>query len=115
MFLVINNGKINLWKGNSQFLLTPKPSITMIIGMLGIELFSIIQKLIPGFSIFMTIAQLFSISFYHWWTWFGCSPNFLRHDAKEVWDFWVKNTITMEPYMREVQFFRQFNIAWIFC
>ena len=62
----------------------------------------------------MTIAQLFSISFYHWWIWFGCSPNFLPHDAKEVWDFWVKNTITMEPYMREVQFFRQFDIAWIF-
>jgi len=58
MVLVVNNGKIHLREENSQFRLTLQPSITMIIGMPGIELFSITQMLIIGFSTFMTIAQL---------------------------------------------------------
>jgi len=41
MFSVLNNGKIHLRNGNSQFHLALKPSIIMIIGMPGIELFSI--------------------------------------------------------------------------
>jgi len=36
-------------------------------------------------------------------------------EANEGWDFWSKATTTMEPYMKEVQFFKQFNVAWIFC
>jgi len=47
--------------------------------------------------------------------WFGCSPNVLPPDAEEGWKFWAKAATTMEPYMKEVQFFRQFNIARIFC
>jgi len=46
--------------------------------------------------------------------WFGCSPNVLPVDAKDGWDFSVKSTTTIESYMKEAHFFRQFNIAWIF-
>ena len=57
----------------------------------------------------------FPIWFYHWWMWFGCIPNALSPEAKEGWEYLVKTTTIKEPYMKEVQFFRQFNIAWIFC
>jgi len=30
------------------------------------------------------------------------------------WDYWSQATSTMEPYMKDVQFFNQFNVAWIF-
>jgi len=35
-------------------------------------------------------------------------------EAKEGWDHWLKATLTMEPYMKDVHFFRQFCVAWIF-
>ena len=45
---------------------------------------------------------------------FGCTPMILPTEAKEGWDFWSQATLTIEPYMKDVQFFWQFNIAWIF-
>jgi len=38
----------------------------------------------------------------------------LPTEAREGWDFWSHATSTFEPYMKDVQFFRQFNVAWIF-
>jgi len=35
--------------------------------------------------------------------------------VKEGWDFWIANTPNYKAYTKEVQFFRIFNIAWIFC
>ena len=57
----------------------------------------------------------FPIWFYYWWTWFGCSLSVLPIEAQGGWDFWDKNVSSMEAYTKEVQFFRIFNIAWIFC
>jgi len=54
------------------------------------------------------------IWFYDWWTMFGCSPSILPCEAKEGWDFWIADTLGCEAYTKEVQFFRIFNIAWIF-
>ena len=45
---------------------------------------------------------------------FGCAPVILPSEAKEGWDFWSQATLTMEPYMKDVHFFRQFCVAWIF-
>jgi len=45
---------------------------------------------------------------------FGCTPVLFPSEAKEGWDYWSQATSTMEPYMKDVQFFRQFNVAWIF-
>ena len=56
----------------------------------------------------------FPIWFYHWWTWFGASPSILPPKAKTGGGCWIKSTVTMERYMRKVQFFKQFNIAWLF-
>ena len=56
----------------------------------------------------------FPIWFYHWWTWFGCNPSIIPSDAQEGWDFWNKEMTSLEQYTKEVQFFRTFNIAWIF-
>ena len=56
----------------------------------------------------------FPIWFYYWWTWFGCSPAVLPIEAKEGWEFWEKITSSLETYTKEVQFLRNFNIAWIF-
>jgi len=56
----------------------------------------------------------FSIWFYYWWAWFGCSPVVLPIEAKEGWEFWEKNTSSLEAYTKEVQFFINFNIVWIF-
>ena len=39
-----------------------------------------------------------------------CSPL----EANQGWNFWSKAPTTMELYMKEVQFFKQFNVAWIF-
>jgi len=45
---------------------------------------------------------------------FGCTPVIFPSEAKEGWDFWSQATLTMEPYMKDVHFFRQFCVAWIF-
>jgi len=88
----------------------------MIIKMLGIERFSYNQMFIPGFFNFHdSCSNIFPIWFYHWWIWFGCAPVMLPPEANEGWDYWSKATTTMEPYIKEVQFFKQFNVAWIFC
>jgi len=59
-------------------------------------------------------SNTFPVWFYHWWTMFGCIPIIFSSEAKEGWDYWSQATSTMEPYMKDVQFFRQFNMAWIF-
>jgi len=46
---------------------------------------------------------------------FGCSPSVLPCEDKEDSDFWIADTPTYEAYTKKVQFFRIFNIAWIFC
>lgn len=46
---------------------------------------------------------------------FGCSSSILPSEAKEWWDFWTANYLAYEAFTKEVQFFRIFNIAWIFC
>ena len=88
----------------------------MITKMPGIERFSFNQTFIPGFLIFMIpVPKIFPIWFYHWWIWFVCAPVVFPPEVNEGWDYWSKATSTMEPYMKEVQFFKQFNVAWIFC
>jgi len=67
------------------------------------------------FNFHDSCSNIFPIWFYHWWTWFGCAPIVFPPEANEGWNFWSKATTTMEPYMKEVQFFKQFNVAWIFC
>ena len=42
---------------------------------------------------------------------FHSSPS----EVKEEWDFWTANSLAYEAFTKEVQFFRIFNIAWIFC
>ena len=56
----------------------------------------------------------FPVWFYHWWTWFGCNLSVLPTEAQGGWNFWDKNASSFEPYTKELQFFRVFNIAWIF-
>lgn len=56
----------------------------------------------------------FPIWFYYQWTWFDCSLSVLPHEAQGGWDFWEKNVSSLEAYTKDVQFFRIFNIAWIF-
>ena len=56
----------------------------------------------------------FPIWFYYWWTWFGCSLSVLPTEAQGGWNFWEKNTSSFETYTKELQFFRIFNVAWIF-
>jgi len=56
----------------------------------------------------------FPIWFYYWWTWFGCSLSVLPIEAQGGWEFWEKNMSSLENYTKELQFFRIFNIAWIF-
>jgi len=60
-------------------------------------------------------SNSFPVWFYHWWTMFGYTPMLLPSEAKEGWNYWSQATATMEPYMKDVQFFRQFSVAWIFC
>lgn len=57
----------------------------------------------------------FPIWFYYWWTWFGCSLSVLPTEAQGGWNFWEKNMNSLGVYTKEVQFFRIFNVAWIFC
>jgi len=45
---------------------------------------------------------------------FGSTPVIFPMEAREGWDCWLKATLTMEPYMKDVHFFRQFCVAWIF-
>ena len=59
-------------------------------------------------------TSTFSVWFFHWWTMFGCTPVIFPAEAKEGWNYWSQATLTMEPYMKDVHFFRQFNVAWIF-
>jgi hypothetical protein len=35
-------------------------------------------------------------------------------EAQEGWEFWHDKMTSLEPYTHEVQFFRTFNVAWIF-
>ena len=59
-------------------------------------------------------AMQFPIWFYTWWTWFGWSLAVLPIEAQGGWNFWEKNMSSLEPYTKELQFFRVFNVAWIF-
>ena len=59
-------------------------------------------------------SNTFPVWFYHWWTMFGCLTNLLPAEAKEGWDYWSQASTHLEPYMKEVLFFKQFNVAWIF-
>jgi len=45
---------------------------------------------------------------------FGSTPIIFPFEAKEGWDYWSQATSTMEPYMKDVQYLIQFNVAWIF-
>jgi len=45
---------------------------------------------------------------------FACTLIIFPSESKEGWDYWSQATSTMEPYMKDVQFFRQFNVARIF-
>jgi len=56
----------------------------------------------------------FPIWFYQWWLWFGSMIAVLPDKAQDGWDYWIANTPTLDIYTKEVQFFRIFNIAWIF-
>ena len=59
-------------------------------------------------------SNTFPVWFYHWRTMFGCTPVIFPSEAKEGWDYWSQATSNIEPYMKDVKFFRQFNVAWIF-
>jgi len=59
-------------------------------------------------------TNTFPVWFLHWWTMFGCTRVIFPMEAREGWDCWLKATLTMEPYMKDVHFFRQFCVAWIF-
>jgi len=67
------------------------------------------------FNFHDSCLNTFPIWFYHWWIWFDCAPTVFPPEANEGWDFSSKATTSMEPYMKEVQFFKQFIVAWIFC
>ena len=59
-------------------------------------------------------TNIFPVWFFHWWTMFGCIPAIFPAEAKEDWDCWLHSNLTMDPYMKEVHFVRQFCVAWIF-
>jgi len=59
-------------------------------------------------------SNTFPVWFYHWWTIFGCLTVLLPAEAKEGWDYWSQASTNMNLYMKDVQFFKQFNVAWIF-
>ena len=81
----------------------------------GIERFSFNQSFIPGFLIFMIFVPIFSRLVLPLVDLVWLHPRRFPPEANEGWDYWSKATTTMEPYMKEVQFFKQFNVAWIFC
>lgn len=56
----------------------------------------------------------FPIWFYQWWLSFGGSTKVLPQAAAEGWKLWATEARDIKPYQREVQFFRTFNVAWIF-
>jgi len=66
------------------------------------------------FNFHNSCSNIFPIWFYHWWIWLGFAPVVFPPEANEGWEYWTKATSNMEPYMKEVQFFKQFNVAWIF-
>ena len=45
---------------------------------------------------------------------FGCLTMLLPAEAQEGWLHWSQVTTNMDLYMKDVQFFKNFNIAWIF-
>jgi len=51
--------------------------------------------------------------FYHWWTMFGCLTMLLPAEAQEGWTYWLQVS-KLDLYMKDVQFFKNFNVAWIF-
>ena len=59
-------------------------------------------------------SNTFPVWFYHWWTMFGCLTILLPAEAKEGWEYWSQANTNLELYMKDVQFFKQFNVAWIF-
>ena len=59
-------------------------------------------------------SNTFPVWFYHWWTMFGCLTVLLRAEAQEGWAYWAQANTNMDLYMKDVQFFKQFNVAWIF-
>jgi len=42
---------------------------------------------------------------------FGCLTILLPTEAKEGWDYWSQVSTNMDLYMKDVQFFKQFNVA----
>jgi len=53
----------------------------------------------------------FPVWFYHWWTMFGCLTMLLPTEAQEGWSHWSQVTTNMDLYMKDVQFFKNFNVA----
>jgi len=56
----------------------------------------------------------FPVWFYHWWTMFGGLTMLFPVEAQDGWLYWNQTATNIELYMRDVQFFKQFNVAWIF-
>ena len=59
-------------------------------------------------------SNTFPVWFYHWWTMFGGLTMIFPVEAHEGWTHWNQTATNIELYMRDVQFFKQFNVAWIF-
>ena len=57
--------------------------------------------------------QYLPVWFYHWWTMFGCLTMLLPAEAQEGWTYWLQVS-NLDLYMKDVQFFKHFNVAWIF-
>ena len=56
----------------------------------------------------------FPVWFYQWWTMFGCLTMLLPTEAQKGWLHWSQMTTNMDLYMKDVQLFKNFNVAWIF-
>jgi len=59
-------------------------------------------------------SNIFPVWFYHWWTMFGCLTMLLPAEAQEGWTYWSQISTNMDLYMKDVQFFKNFNVALIF-
>jgi len=45
---------------------------------------------------------------------FGCLTMLLPAEAHEGWTYWSQVSTNLDLYMKDVQFFKHFNVAWIF-
>jgi len=109
--------KIHCKKDNLRSHFNQPPRIILITRWPGYEHFFHKPEIHSWFFNFHDKAAFtFPIWLYHWRTMFGCSPSVLPNETKEGWDFWITNTPTpaYETYTKEVQFFKTFNIAWIY-